>query len=170
MGVFYERGTPVAPEQRVTRVIDATLAPCPPSLSPCVSIGLDVSLFTPLPPLDPSASPCISLSISLHLTKVSLSLSARAHAHQHTHLLPHLSLTHNVISLSLSNVLSLCPSPFLYGGTSLIRKRTPLETYHGPVPRVLGGSEGVGVLLQLRHPYNSLCLPPSGGGEGGLYE
>ena len=31
-----------------------------------------------------------------------------------------------------------------YTSTSLIRKRTPLGTYRGPMPRVLGGSSGGG--------------------------
>ena len=30
-----------------------------------------------------------------------------------------------------------------YRATSLTRKRTPLGPYRGPMPRVLGGSEGV---------------------------
>ena len=32
-------------------------------------------------------------------------------------------------------------------GTSLIRKRTPLGPFHRPMPRVLGGSLGVGRFL-----------------------
>jgi hypothetical protein len=40
-----------------------------------------------------------------------------------------------------------------YGGTSLIRKRTPLEPYRRPMPWVLGGSwGGGGVFLWARCP------------------
>jgi len=30
---------------------------------------------------------------------------------------------------------------------------TPLESYHSPMPRVLGGPRGVGVFLWARHPF-----------------
>ena len=34
-----------------------------------------------------------------------------------------------------------------YRGTSLIRKRTPLEPYRRPMPRIVGGSQGGGHFL-----------------------
>ena len=52
-----------------------------------------------------------------------------------------------------------------YRGTSLTRKRTPLGPYRRPMPRVLGGSEGVGRFLMSK-------VPLYGGpmGVGGSYE
>ena len=35
----------------------------------------------------------------------------------------------------------------MYRGTFLIRKRSALELYRRPMPRVLGGSQGVGRFL-----------------------
>ena len=42
------------------------------------------------------------------------------------------------------------PQP--YGGTSLVRKRTPLGPYRRPMPRVQGGSRRVGIFLWARYP------------------
>ena len=45
-----------------------------------------------------------------------------------------------------------------YGGTSLIRKRTPLGPYRRPMPRVLGGPRGVDAFLWGRYPCMSLHI------------
>ena len=47
---------------------------------------------------------------------------------------------------------------FGYRGTSLTRKQNPLGPYSRPTPRVLGGSQGVGVFLWARYP----CMEESG--------
>jgi len=48
--------------------------------------------------------------------------------------------------------------PKAYRGTSLTRKRTPLEPYRRPVPRVLEGSQGGGRFLMSEVP---LCASPA---------
>ena len=47
--------------------------------------------------------------------------------------------------------------PGVYKFTSLIRKRTPLGPYRGPMPRVLGGSQG-SAAQDTQPPGRVLCL------------